>query len=202
MTARAQRHARRPRGPFTRIIDVKSVPAHGSDMAIEATSEECAAVAADLQLPGVASLAARFDVARRAGERIHVKGNLRAHITQRCVVTLDNFESRLDQPIDLMFAPVADPVSEARDANRRGRAIPILDMVLPAVPGSEDQVDAPDPIIDDMIDIGAVVVEFLALACDPYPRKPGVAFDEVAFGDGGEPEVSPFAALERLKDRT
>ena len=202
MTARAQRQARRPRGPFSRVVDVKSVPEHGLDLAIEATFEECAAVATNLDLPAVSSLSVRLDVARRAGDRFHVKGDLHAKITQQCVVTLDDFESRIEQPIDLMFAPVAEPKTDAREANRRGRSVPERDVAPPAVPGSDDQADPPDPIIDDMIDFGAVAVEFLALACDPYPRKPGAAFGEAAFGDQGQPEVSPFAALERLKDRT
>ena len=202
MTGRVQRQARSPRGPFSRVVDVKSVPAHGLDLAIEATSEECVAVALDLELPAVSSLSARLDVARRAGDRFHVEGDLYAKITQRCVVTLEDFESRIEQPIDLVFAPAAKPAMEMRETNRRGRIVPERTTPPPAVPGSDDQVDPPDPIIDDMIDFGAVVVEFLALACDPYPRKPGVAFGEVAFGDHGQPEVSPFAALERLKDRT
>ena len=191
MTGRVQRQARSPRGPFSRVVDVKSVPAHGLDLAIEATSAECVAVALDLDLPAVSSLSARLDVARRAGDRFHVEGDLYAKITQRCVVTLEDFESRIEQPIDLVFAPAAKPAIEMRETNRRGRRR-----------GGPLGHDPADPIIDDMIDFGAVVVEFLALACDPYPRKPGVAFGEVAFGDHGQPEVSPFAALERLKDRT
>ena len=39
-----------------------------------------------------------------------------------------------------------------------------------------DGEDAPDPIVDGKIDLGALAAEFLALGLDPYPRKPGVAF--------------------------
>ena len=202
MTARARRHARLPRGALARLVDVKSVPDEGLNLAILATSGECAAVAAELDLPAIASLSAQLGVTRRAGTRVQVKGDLHAKITQRCVVTLDDFESRIDQPIDLMFAPVGEPAIETRSANRPGRIVAERNIAPLALPGSDDQVDPPDPIIDDTIDLGAVVVEFLALACDPYPRKPGVEFGEVAFGDQGGQKVSPFAALERLKDRT
>jgi hypothetical protein len=41
--------------------------------------------------------------------------------------------------------------------------------------------------------------EFL-LALDPYPRRPGVAFDPAAAGD--PPPESPFAVLKSLKSRT
>jgi hypothetical protein len=54
------------------------------------------------------------------------------------------------------------------------------------MPGDEDKIDIevklneddpPEPIVDGIIDLGAVTLEFLALALDPYPRKPGVSFD-------------------------
>ena len=68
------------------------------------------------------------------------------------------------------------------------------------MPGSDDQVDPPDAIIDDTIDLGVVAAEFTALALDPYPRKPGAAFDDLTDpGDAEEP--SAFAVLERLKAR-
>ena len=31
--------------------------------------------------------------------------------------------------------------------------------------------DAPDPIVDGKVDLGALAAEFIALALDPYPRK-------------------------------
>ena len=48
-----------------------------------------------------------------------------------------------------------------------------------------------------MIDIGEVAAEFLALALDPYPRKPGVEF---APPEEEAPTGSAFGALARLKD--
>ena len=39
------------------------------------------------------------------------------------------------------------------------------------------------------------------LALDPYPRKPGVAFDGAVGGDDA-PEPTAFAGLAHLKDRS
>ena len=53
-----------------------------------------------------------------------------------------------------------------------------------------------------MIELGEVLVESLSLALDPYPRKPGMVFQEVSddsSADAGEPAPSPFAALAKLK---
>jgi len=56
--------------------------------------------------------------------------------------------------------------------------------------------DPPDEIVNGRIDLGALTAEFLALGLDPYPRKPGVSFDETAASDRSD---SPFAGLERLR---
>jgi hypothetical protein len=51
-------------------------------------------------------------------------------------------------------------------------------------------------LIGDRVDLGAIAVEFLILGIDPYPRKPGVAFEPPAAEDESE---HPFAALAALK---
>ncbi len=216
MTSRAQRPepgSRNPsqgaRGPFSRIVDVRRLPDTGLVSQVEATPAECAALALAMQLPAVASLAGRFELRRRAGGRVAVTGEVSANVSQLCVVTLEAFASRVTQPVDLLFAPatIAEAEGQGRAADRRQRQAPdhhLADRRQMAagtpLPGSDDQVDPPDPLVDDAIDLGAVSAEFLALALDPYPRKPGVSFDDVLEApDPAEP--SAFAALERLKAR-
>ena len=58
-----------------------------------------------------------------------------------------------------------------------------------------DGADAPDPIVDGKIDLGALAAEFLALGLDPYPRKPGAEFAPPA---ADEPPDSPFDALAKI----
>ena len=52
--------------------------------------------------------------------------------------------------------------------------------------------DDPEPLIDGVVDLGALAAEFVILGIDRYPRKPGAVFESP--GDG-EPEEGPFAAL-------
>ena len=59
-----------------------------------------------------------------------------------------------------------------------------------------NEADPPEPIVDGAIDLGGITLEFLALALDPYPRKPGASFESSAGDTGIE---SPFAALAKLK---
>ncbi len=61
-----------------------------------------------------------------------------------------------------------------------------------------DADDPPDVLEGDKIDLGAYVVEDLSLAIDPFPRKPGAAFEAPDTGA----EISPFAVLAKLKGGT
>lgn len=191
-------------GPFPRPVDVHAVPDGGLDMAIEATAEERAAIAAEIGLAGLDALTARFHIQPRAGGRFEVEGSLEASIAQVCVVSLEPFNSTITREIDLEFAPpprsVEVPALPARSRRREPapREAPPPRPVV--VPGNDDQEDPADPIVDGKIDLGAVTLEFLTLSLDLYPRKPGVHFTDVSVGDKDKAGESPFAALRRLKD--
>lgn len=199
-----ERSSRLERGPLFRPLKVHDVPDTGLDLTIEAAPEELAAIAADADLPAVSRLSVTYAIAPRSGGRVHVSGDLTATITQICGVSLDPFDSDVTQLIDLIFAPEAPTLVEATGRRHPARDFatrspPASPRVAP-VPGNDDQHDPPDPIIDGTIDLGAVAMEFLNLARDPYPRKPDVHFTDVVIGEKDDAEPSAFAALKRLKD--
>ena len=180
-----------PRGPFSRPLRIHDVSEKtGLDRRIEANPAECAAIAEDADLPAVASLVADFHVARKANGRFDVTGQVTADVTQICVVTLEPFKSTLTQEVSIAFALPAHP---SREHGERGKSVAVVDIA--------DTEDPPDPIIDNAIDLGAVALEFLTLALDFYPKKPGVHFAEVVTGEDDEPEPSTFAALERFRNK-
>lgn len=203
MTGQPTINLRRGSGPFSRVLDVHDVKDVPLELRIEATDEERRVAAVEGDLPAIAALSARFRIQRRAGGRLEVDGELTATITQVCVVTLDRFDSEVEQAIALTFAPaVSVPAVDGRNRGRQETAAePVARPV--AIPGNDDQPDPPDPIVNDRIDLGAVACEFLQLARDLYPRKPGAAFADVIEDDGADEEPSALAsALGRLKDRS
>ena len=109
------------------------------------------------------------DEARRIGPSlIEAHGALRGVVEQVCVVTLDPFEQAVQDDFVVHFVPA----------------------------GTED--DDPEPDAVDQItyegsavDLGEATVEQLALALDPYPRKPGAALSD----DVTDDPSGPFAAL-------
>ena len=166
---------------FSRPVKVETLPRDGLHQHIEANAEERAALARRCGLASIASLSAEI-VIKRAGKGVRVTGALKGEVEQICVVSLDPFATSVEEEIDVRFGP---PRAARRDK-------PPAEEVLLL-----DAEDDPDPIVDGMIDIGEVAAEFLALALDPYPRKPGVEF---APPEEEAPTGSAFGALARLKD--
>ena len=164
-----------PSLPLTRKIDVERLPQNGDTIRIDASAEERAALAADFDLPGVQELIGLFEVTG-GPKRVHVKGQVRAQVTQVCGVTLEPFEASVLEDVDVVLAP-ATPAKSPEEEERR-------------------KIDPPDEIVDGRIDLGALTAEFLALGLDPYPRKPGVVFEPPESAEAD----SPFAALRGLGD--
>lgn len=164
--------------PWTVPVAVEDIPDTGLHVDIEAPAEVRAALASLSGLSALPELAASFDLAK-AGTGVHVVGKVSARVGQTCVVTLEPIENLVEEAIDLRFVPAA--------------ATPPTD-VEPAQEGKEP----PEPLVDGMLDLGAVATEFLLLGVDPYPRKQDATFTAPAREDDSP---KPFAALAALKNR-
>ena len=113
--------------PWRVPVVVAQIPDTGLHRELEADQATRDAVADVGGLRAVLSVQASFDVTPKSGGRFHVAGHVRARIGQTCVVTLEEMESEIDEPIDLIFAPpeqipqMADLVDEAEKATRTPR---------------------------------------------------------------------------------
>lgn len=163
-------------GPLSRLIDVMKIPPRGQDVHVEATAEECAALARDFGLPGIQALSGDYHL-KTSAKGINVTGTVKASITQICVTTLEPFDSAVEEEVEVDFAESSG---------------------MPAEPPTDiNEYEPPDEIVNGQIDLGALTAEFLALGLDPYPRKPGVDFD---YRDPSDEKDSPFAALNKLRE--
>src|SRR5215467_11087034 len=161
-------------------VAVHDVPETGRSIALGADERTRAAIAKLAGLRSLPRLEAHFEVARHGRDGLRVTGRVAATVGQTCVVTLEPIETDLVDEIDLVFAPPTAPVI----VDEEGAKVEVT------------SVDAPEPLIGGTVDLGAIATEFLILAIDPYPRKPGAVFEQQAVE--GQPD-SPFAALEALK---
>ena len=154
----------------------------GDRLDLVADAEECAAVAARLDLASLERLDAHA-VLSREGTTVHATGRLKAALEQRCVATGEPLAVRVDEAFDLRFIPA--PVTAGGDEE------------------FELGADELDTLFHDgqAIDLGAAIADSLALALDPYPRSPNA---EAALREAGvisEEEAGPFAALAALKGK-
>jgi uncharacterized metal-binding protein YceD (DUF177 family) len=162
-------------GPLSRLVDIMRIPPRGQEVHVEATAEECAALAQDFGLPGIQALYGDYHL-QASAKGIHVTGVVKASITQICVTTLEPFDSMIEEEVEVDFAESSG---------------------MPAEPPTDiHEYEPPDEIVNGQIDLGALTAEFLVLGLDPYPRKPGVDF---SYRDPADEKDSPFAALNKLK---
>lgn len=168
---------------FSRPVRVDQIPAAGITMEVSANPAELAALAKRFGLQTIERLDAALRLkAMAGGALIRLDGHFAADVVQTCVVTLEPVPAHVEEEFTLTYGAAE-----------------------PEVPGEEielslDDEDPPDPIVDGAIDVGEAVAEHVALALEPFPRKPGIAFEGAGDApDEEEKKPSPFAVLAQLR---
>lgn len=169
---------------FSRPLALDDIKPDGSIVKLTATDEERERLARRFDLPDVERMVAEFKVTRGAsGIPIRVIGHVEARVTQNCVVSLEAFTSEVGDDFEVEFVP-GDDAAAAEDFAAEG-------------------VDA-EPLNGDEIDLGELAAQQLAVALDPYPRKPGAEQPEWAKGRENKEESgtdNPFSVLSELRKK-
>jgi uncharacterized metal-binding protein YceD (DUF177 family) len=179
-------NARQGETEFSRLVGVDDVGVRGKIVEIEAGAAERQALARRLALISLERLTAKAALAREGeGGATGLRVNFTADVVQSCVVTLDPVPARIEDSFELVFVP-----EDEAPADR-------IEVVV-----TEDEDDPPEALREGRIDVGEAIAEHLALALDPYPRRPGVSAEEVLAeaGVAGKDAEGPFDALRRLKE--
>lgn len=175
---------------FSRPLRMAEIPAEGMSLDLDATAAECAAVARRLGLLSLDRLHGQFSIKPIARGGLALTGTLQADVEQSCVVTLEVLSTEVSRPLNLKFLN--------EEAFRQHESL------------QEDPLDGPDvePMPDEVLDLGELLVEELSLALDPYPRREDASIVPADLGpdgisDGTEGKApSPFAVLEGLAGKT
>lgn len=168
--------------PYNHSVAVAELVAGGSDFELTPNEEERAVLAQFAGVEAVPYLIVRFKVTPDSSGGAGVVGRLEGTVRQTCIVSLEAFDNAVQEDIAVRFVPEGATV----DVNDAGAEL-----------GEEDPQDV---IKNGAIDLGALTSEFLALAIDPYPRRPGAVFTPPADAQTGEAS-SPFAILAKLKEK-
>ena len=168
-----------------------TLPVRASDVAgrrersfeLAPDAETRAAIAASLEIETLDSLLFRGVLRPLGRTDVLLEGRLQARAVQACVVTLAPVVTNVDQAITRRYID--------------GLEMPEGDEIeMP-----EDDTTEPLP---EVIDLGAVALEALALALPDYPRAEGAGLGEVVFAPPGVAPLTgdalkPFAGLAALK---
>lgn len=162
---------------FTRLFDLRHLPAPTALVELEASAEECAALAQRFGLVAVKSLksAVKLDA---DGTTISTRGRLQAEVVQSCAVSGDDLPVRIDEKIDLRFVP---------EAQNHAEEVELEASELDEIEYSGGQ-----------FDLGEALAQTLALAIDPYAEGPGADAARRAAGMLNKAAGGPFAALKGL----
>lgn len=168
--------------PWSVPVRIGEVGRGPASRRLEPDADARARIAADLDLAGLPQFSAEVSVLPWE-DGVEVRGRWSAQVVYTCGVTLEPYAQNLEGDFAVRAVPPDSPLAAA-----------------PETPSDEvdldpDADDPPDVLGGDAVDLGAYLVEHLALELDPFPRKPGAVFEPPAMA---EPE-SPFAVLKGLR---
>ncbi|MBI3442039.1 MAG: DUF177 domain-containing protein [Proteobacteria bacterium] len=169
---------------FSRLLEVGTItPDRERREKVEATAEECAALARRFDLRSLSGLKGNLTILRISeGKLIRVRGDMEADVVQSCVVSLQDVPARIQIPFDTSFTEDGEEVFDA-------------DMEFDL----ELEEDPHEVMYNGIIDMGELVAQYLSLELDPYPRAPGVSLAAQLAETGTAPKNRPFQVLQGLK---
>jgi hypothetical protein len=167
---------------FSRPLALDGVPPAGTSLRLQATAEECAALAARFDLVRIGRLEGEVRVQPvDTGRTFLVSGRVLADVVQTCVVTQEPVPARVEGDFDRLFS----------------REVPVEAEGEVEI---DPEAEVPEPLADNKLDLGEVLAQELSLALDPYPRSP-TADRYLAELEAARPGESggPFSALDALR---
>lgn len=143
---------------------------------ISARQDECGELAKRFGLEAVHALKAEVTIQPWEGSGVRVHGTVNADVVQRCVVSLKPIEQKVSESFVSFFK---QPGARQGDIN--------IDTPV--------DIEDPEDITPEGIDLGELVAQQLSLVLDPYPHIPGAALPKSA--DTTTSRKSPFAVLQK-----
>ncbi|MEL6361999.1 MAG: DUF177 domain-containing protein [Pseudomonadota bacterium] len=160
--------------PIGSVIDLSSAADTNRVLNFSATEEQLETLAVRLQVVRATLLNGQGTISADKGGFV-VSGTIEAKLTRTCVASLEDVNEEISEPFVLRLFREAPSDDEA-----------------------EEQLDDWDVVEGDLIDFGELIVQQIALAMEPYPRKKGAP--SLADTYGQDAPASPFAGLKAALD--
>jgi len=190
-----------PQSEWPYPFHVENIPPSGKTVKMKAEDQYLKAIAERLDVLCVNYVEAELNLSlQNAGHILYITGNFKSEVVQECVVTLKPITSIVEDSFEAWYADHEKAVSFNRakhqlKALEEGDDVQIL-----------EEEDDPEPLIDGQVDLGEVVIQFLSLAVNPYPRDESVnsqdAMDVKTTAEKSSIlKPNPFAALKNWRPK-
>jgi len=170
---------------FSYPIPVDMIAQKEKRYSIEASVEDNKSIAEILMVPAVNHFSAKYVVkGYKKSTLIEVSGEYSAKIMQNCIITLEDFEKEYSGEFSVMYD------SKLKVKTKDDEECDIAEL------------DSPEVVYGNEIDLVHVALEQIALALDDYPRKEGAKYNfkpEFTEDDLAKERKNPFDILASLK---
>lgn len=169
---------------FSYPLKVEDLTQNEQHYHLKASEAELGLLKEILKVEKVSSFEAEFSLKMNfKAHRLDIKGEVRAVLLLKSVLSLEFFEKKYVAPFEYYYDTALN-YQEWQELNEDVLA------------------DAPDRIENGEIDLAQIAIEQLSLVMDDYPKMEGETFADYAeFDAQTDKENHPFDVLKNLKDR-
>lgn len=171
--------------PVMKAYRIDQISSAGITGYIDATKAQRDEIAALLDLPGLEEFKFDYQLRTTKKGRLKLKGKLFARLTQSCVVTLEPVPAHIDETIEIDFWPAEDVKLLEKESDPESMSL---------------QLDGPEPLSSDTIDVGLLAYEHFVASLELYPKQTNARLDQKYRVDGEENNLrdNPFSVLTKL----
>lgn len=155
---------------------------------ISARPDECGELAKRFSLEAVRALNAEVTIHPWEGSGVRVHGTINADVVQRCVISLKPIEQKVRESF-VSFFKQPGAQQGGQQGGQQGALQGDINIDTPV------DIEDPEDITPEGIDLGELVAQQLSLVLDPYPHIPGAALPDSAGTTTSR--KSPFAVLQK-----
>lgn len=173
---------------FSRVVSVFDLTEDPKKFTLNATEEECDALAKRFGLQKIRYLNAECEVWRQEDtDFVGLKGSFKCEVVQTCVVSFEPVIAKIKDNLLEFFEEKKEDKYNKKEQ---------VEIDLPF-----DDEEVPEILESSELDMGEVIAQHLALSLDPYPRAPEAELMKIVEQD--EKKLSPFQGLsEKLAHRS
>lgn len=138
-----------PAPELSRVLKLEQINAVADTIVIDATPQECMSLAERFDVPHLRNLSAEITHRRiRGGQMVRIEGRITANYSQLCSATLLPMPVMMEESFYTEYT------------------------LGPWEKYSEFDLDQPEVLTDDYLDVGEVVAQYFGLGIDPFRRRP------------------------------